>query len=229
MLALIGVRIGTDPRAGPVIAWQRGAWLRAADQANLPEYAINRSCSDVSKSRVDELWARTAGYSIAVDPLSTTGPLVVKGEENAVHDWYLAQGPLPRREPNKVYERFIDATAGEHFIQSRPVIMRGRIPFVYAVHFPRQHWRAEAETFPAHASDFYSPAEVDQMLAFCAALGLEYGELDVLRENGSDRLFVIDANPAPVRPHHMAATDEAAGQRLMADAFADIFAADLAR
>jgi hypothetical protein len=230
MLALIGVRIGTDPRAGgPVIAWRKGAWLRAADQAALPAYAINRSCSDISKSRVDELWASVAGYSVAVDPLVTSGPLVVKGEENAIHDWYLANGPLPRREPGKVYERLIDASAGELFIQSRPVIMRGHVPLVMAIHFPRQHWRAEAETFPAKVADFYTAAEMEQMLAFAAAIGLEYGELDVLRENGSGRLFVIDANPAPVRPHHIAPNEEALMQRKMADAFAEIFAADLAR
>jgi hypothetical protein len=229
MLALLGVRIGTDLRGGPQIAWQRGTWLRPGDADRLQPYAINRACTDVSKGRVDALWASICGYSIAVDPLTTAGPIVVKGEENAAHDWYLADGPLRRREPGKVYERLIDATADDLFIQSRPIIMRDRVPFVYAVHFPRQHWRAQAETFPAQATDFYSATEVGQMLAFCAALGLEYGELDVLRENGTGRLFVIDANPTPVRPHHIAAADEDAGQRLMAEAFGEVFAADLAR
>lgn len=67
------------------------------------------------------------------------------------------------------------------------------------------------------------------MLAFTAAIGLEYGELDVLRENGTGRLFVIDANPAPVGPHHISSRDEATTQRQMADAFEEVFAAELAR
>jgi hypothetical protein len=229
ILGLLGVRIGRDLRDGPQIAWQRGTWLRPAEVAQLAHYAINRACTDVSKSRVDELWASIAGYSIAVDPLTTHGPLIEKTEQNALHDWRIVNGPLRRRRPGKVYERLIDATAGEHFIQSRPVIMRGRVPLVYRVVFPRQHWGAEAETSPSHTGEFYSTAEVELMLAFAAAIGLEYGELDVLRDNSSGRLFVIDANPTPVRPHHIAPEHEASTQRQMADAFAEVFAADLAR
>ena len=229
ILALLGVRIGRDLDGGPQIAWQRGTWLTPPEVAQLSTYAINRGCTDVSKSRVDELWAAICGFSIAVDPLVTQGRLIEKTEENALHDWRIVNGPLRRRQPGKVYERFIDATAGQHFIQSRPVIMRGHMPLVYRIQFPRQHWGAQAETFPAKVTDFYSEAEVDQILAFCAAIGLEYGELDVLRENGTGRLFVIDANPTPVRPHHIAPEHEASTQRQMADAFAEIFGADLAR
>lgn len=229
MLGLIGVRIGSDLRAGPQIAWQKDTWLDPADQARLPTYAINRGCSDVSKSRVDALWASVAGYSLSVDPLVTEGPMVVKSDLNARHDWRPVNGPLRRREPGMVYERFIDATVGDLFIQSRPVIMRRHIPLVYAVHFPRQHWHAEAEPFPSQTSEFYSAAETDLILDFTDALGLEYGELDVLRDNATGQLFVIDANPTPVRPHHITAEDEATTQRQMADAFAQIFKADLAR
>jgi hypothetical protein len=229
MFGLLRVRIGSDVRAGPQIAWQKDTWLRPADQARLPSYAINRRCSDVSKSRVDALWASAAGYSLIVDPLVTEGPLVVKSELNARHDWRPVNGPLLRREKGMVYQRFIDATAGDLFIQSRPVIMRRHIPLVYAVHFPRQHWRAEAETFPSQTSEFYSAAETEQILDFADALGLEYGELDVLRDNATGQLYVIDANPTPVRPHHIAPADEAATLRAMADAFGGIFAADLAR
>jgi hypothetical protein len=229
MLALLGVRIGSDLRAGPQIAWQKDTWLRPSDQAKLPAYAINRACSDVSKSRVDALWASVAGYSLSVDPLVTAGPMVVKSEKNARHDWRLVNGPLRKREAGMVYERFIDGIVGERYVQTRPVIMRGQIPLAYSVHFPMQHWRAEADTFPLKISDAYSAAEVDLILAFAAAIGLEYGELDVLRETATGRLFVIDANPTPVRPHHIAADDEASMLRQMADAFAEIFKADLAR
>ena len=51
----------------------------------------------------------------------------------------------------------------------------------------------------------------------------------MLRYNATGQLFVIDANPTPVRPHHIAAGDEATAQRQMAEAFAQIFKADLAR
>ncbi|MEP7360536.1 MAG: hypothetical protein ABI744_03045 [Chloroflexota bacterium] len=229
LLALLGVRIGSDLRGGPQIAWQKGTWLRPADQAKLPAYAINRACSDVSKSRVDALWGDLAGYSLSVDPLVSAGPLVVKSDENARHDWRVVNGPLRRRQAGMVYERLIDATVGEHYVQSRPVIMRGHMPLVYEVHFPRHHWRADARMFPGEISAVYSVSEVELILAFAAAIGLGYGELDVLRESATGKLFVIDANPTPVAPHHISPDDEATTRRQMADAFAEIFAADLAR
>jgi hypothetical protein len=170
-----------------------------------------------------------SGYSIAVDPLLTSGPLVEKSEENAVHDWHVVTGPLRRRKPGMVYQHLVDATVGDLYMQSRPVIMRGQIPLHYEVHFPRQHWRADARMFPRDVAEVHSAAEIALILAFATAIGLEYGELDVLRETATGRLFVIDANPAPVRPHHIEPVDEATALRKMADAFADIFGADLAR
>lgn len=229
LLALLGVRIGSDPRGGPQIAWQKGTWLSPADQAKLSAYAINGACSDVSKSRVDALWGDLAGYSLTIDPLVTAGPLVVKSEENARHDWRVVNGPLRGRQAGMVYERLIDGTMGEHYVQSRPVIMRGHIPLLYEARYPRQHWRADARMSPRQIGEVYSAAEIGLILAFAAAIGLEYGELDVLRETATGQLFVVDANPAPVRPHHIAPDDEAATQRRMADAFAEIFASDLAR
>jgi hypothetical protein len=118
---------------------------------------------------------------------------------------------------------------GDIYLQSRPVIMRGQIPLMYEVNFPPRHWHADARMFPARVSDMYSAAEVEMVLAFAAAIGLEYGEIDVLRESATGRLFVIDANPCPVRPHHITPADEASMLRGMADAFGEIFAADLAR
>jgi hypothetical protein len=229
MLELIGMRIGNDTHSGPQIAWQRGTWLNPADQARLPEYAINRACTDVSKSHVDALWANIAGYSITVDPLVTSGRMIEKSEENAVHQWRAVNGPLPRRRPGMVYERFIDAVVGEHFVQSRPVIMRGQIPLMYGVHFPRQHWHADAVMFPIEIGDVYSPDEVALILAFAAAIGIEYGEFDVLRATAPGRIFVIAANPPPARPHQIPPPPAATTLRRMADAFAEIFAADLAR
>jgi hypothetical protein len=230
VLALIGVRVGDGLRGGPQIAWHTGTQISPTDLAKLPTYAINRSCRDVSKSHVDALWTGVAGYSVSVDPLLTEGPLVIKSEENGAHDGRIASGPLRRRQTGMVYQRFIDATVGDVFVQTRPVVMRRAMPLVFEVHMPRPHWHADAiGMFPRQAQELYSGAEIAQLLAFASAVGLEYGELDVLRETATGRLFVLDANPTPVRPHFIAAEDLRTAQRLMADAFSQVFAADLRR
>jgi hypothetical protein len=46
------------------------------------------------------------------------------------------------------------------------------------------------------------------LLRFCAAIALDYGELDVLRDNDSGRIYVVDANRTPIRPRGLAAADE---------------------
>jgi hypothetical protein len=226
MLATLGIRIGHDLASrGAQIAWDTRTWLAEPDLRSLAHNAINRACRDTSKSRVDALWADIAGYSLSVNPLVTAGPLVVKSEKNAAHDGRVVIGPLRRLRPGVVYQRFVDGTVGNIFLQTRPALVGGRMPVVLEIHMPIPHWHADAVLELVRGpADLYSPTEADQILAFAAAIGLEYGELDVLRDTQSGRLYVVDANPTPVRPHFLAPGDEALATRLMADAFADEFA-----
>ena len=45
-----------------------------------------------------------------------------------------------------------------------------------------------------------SEAERSRLLAFSDALHMEYGELDVLRDRGDGRIYVVDANKTPSGP-----------------------------
>ena len=45
--------------------------------------------------------------------------------------------------------------------------------------------------------DVLSKDEQAKILQFCRAIGLDYGELDVLRDNGDGRIYVVDANNTP--------------------------------
>lgn len=226
MLAVLGVRIGVDlRRAGPAIAWHSGTVLTAADKAALPAWSINRSCTDISKSRVDDLWARLAGYSISVDPLRTAGPIVVKSETNGHHDGRIVQGPLRHRRSGVVYQRFIDATVGDVYMEARPVIIGGRMPVALESRMPRPHWAAHAlVTLSRRPAELYSADEIALMLRFASAIGLDYGELDVVRESSTGRLFVLDANRTPTRPHFIPRDAEAEAMALMAATFAEEFA-----
>ena len=35
------------------------------------------------------------------------------------------------------------------------------------------------------------------MSAFCAAMGLDYGKLDIIRDRADQRLYILDANKTP--------------------------------
>ena len=49
-------------------------------------------------------------------------------------------------------------------------------------------------------SNVLSGSEVALCQAFCREIGLEFGELDVLRDKESGRIYIVDANNTPVGP-----------------------------
>ncbi len=230
-LAALEVRIGVDVRtAGPAIAWDTETFLSPAAAAALPIAAINRLCTDISKTRVDALWAELVGYSIEVDPLQTEGPMVVKSDANGRHDGRLIVGPTGRKRAGVVYQRPIDSLIDGEFFEYRPIIMGDRIPIALESRMPFPHWGHHAISTRARpAAELFSPAETDLLLEFTARIGLEFGELDVLREESTGRLYVLDANRTPTRPHYMQAADEKQAYAQMAATFAEAFPQAVAR
>jgi len=48
--------------------------------------------------------------------------------------------------------------------------------------------------------EVFSTTEIDQLQRFCAAMKLDWGGLDVLREQASGRLYVVDVNKTDTGP-----------------------------
>ena len=44
------------------------------------------------------------------------------------------------------------------------------------------------------ASELLSPAEIETFAKFCAAMGLDFGSVDVMRDKHDGRIYVIDVN-----------------------------------
>jgi hypothetical protein len=198
----LGARLTFEPGdAGLNVAWDTGTWFSEAARRRLPTGTLNGECLDISKTTVDRLWADVAGYSIAVDPTTTKGPLVIKPDQNGKRGGRVVDGPLPARESGCVYQRLVDTRVGDRVLQIRPVILRGRIVLVYEKWRPDQQWFKGPElTVPKTVVDFFSDVEVGLLLRFADAIHLDYGELDVVRDAGDGRIYVVDANRTPVRP-----------------------------
>lgn len=201
ILRRLGMRIGFDLRAGgPVMAWDGGTWFDPRDAARLPAGAINGRCLDVSKTTVGRLWGEVAGYALTVDPLTHAGPLVVKSELNGFHDGQIVEGPLAERRPDVAYERFIDSRRDGVVICIRTPIIGGEIPVTMIKWRPEPHWfRGTALQEPRATDSVYSPDEVALLVRFAAAIGMDYGELDVLRDAPTGLIYVVDANRTPTR------------------------------
>ena len=202
ILARLPVRIGHAPGGGSLnFAWDTGTMFRSSMARRLPGDAVNRRCLDISKGNVDRTWASVAGYSISLDPLTTHGPMVEKPEENGRHAGRVIEGPLERPAPGMVYQRLVESLADDgRILQMRVVVIGSQITFVYGKWRPYGNWFKGTElTLPRPANEFMSADEQDLILRFAAAMGLEYGELDTLRDRDG-RLYVVDANRTPVRP-----------------------------
>jgi hypothetical protein len=226
ILARVPARIGHSPGAGSLtFAWDTGTLFRASRARRLPNDAVNGRCLDISKTRVDSTWAQVAGYSISLDPLTTHGQMVEKPDENGRHGGRLVEGPLQRRVPGMVYQKLIDSrTEDGRILQLRVVVIDGQIVFTYGKWRPYPNWFTGTElSLPRPSEEFLSAHEQALILRFAAAMGLEYGELDTLRDQDG-RIYVVDANRTPVRPKGLPPDQERAAYETQAQALARLLA-----
>jgi glutathione synthase/RimK-type ligase-like ATP-grasp enzyme len=67
-------------------------------------------------------------------------------------------------------------------------------------------------------------AEVERLLRFCAFIGLDYGELDVLRDKVDGRIYVVDVNSTPDGPpNHLSGPQSEIALARLGAAFEDAF------
>lgn len=219
MLRVLRMRLGVAPAVGqPTFAWDTGTWFDEDARRRLPHNAINGSCLDVSKSRVDAVWAEVSGYSIQVDPTTNSGRMVVKPEENGAHAGRLVEGPISRRR-GFVYQRFVATRRNGRRLSTRAVIIGPEMPVVL------DYWSAESDIFhgPSHCvatapEEVYTDTERGQILRFAGLVGLDFGELDILRDEESGRIYVIDANRTSFMPALLSLADLRRSYRAMVPA-----------
>jgi hypothetical protein len=206
IMTRLGLRAGFEPRPEqPSIAWESHTWLTPRQVARLPENAINRLCTDISKTRVATLWEEVAGYPFVVDPLTATGQFVTKPEANGKHAGQILTGPIAKRRTGWTYQKLVDCRIDGQIHQMRAMVAGGHVALAY------EKWRPEPEWFsgtrisvPRTPNELFSADEQALLLRFAARLDLDYGELDILRDEPTGLIYVVDANRTPTRPYHLA-------------------------
>jgi hypothetical protein len=177
----------------------------------------------VRKEHVDSLFAELFGYDIRIDPRSHSGLCLRKSNENGTHDGSLIRCPIPAIEPGFVYQKVIDNTVEAGLVEDLRVPICGElIPFVIRAR------REAADRFAVRSrtvhcyrtSDVLTAGEVRLILAFCRTIGLDFGELDVLRDRHDGRIYIVDANPTPWGPPaEIAWSHQSFALRALAEAF----------
>ena len=185
---------GAPPPPSPPAGWLRGA--------------LNGGSREPDKRTVERVFGETFGYPLAVDPTAHRGPCVAKSNRGSTHDGRVVECPIPAADPALAYELLVDNRAGpgaDAVVDLRVPVVGGEVPFVYLKYRPlgARFGNANSAVALAEPGDVLLDGELERLGAFCQALGLDLGELDVLRDRGSGRVYVVDANPTawgPPRP-----------------------------
>ncbi len=150
------------------------------------ECSANQGCYDVSKTRVSLLWELVSGQEFYLDPKQHKGIAVEKSDKQYTHDGRLVDCPMEPIE-GKVYQKFINP---KPFIEHR-VFYHWGVDFVFNK-LKTDIWGWKGEISYHEPEEIFNATEIKQIDDFCTLFGLDFGELDVLRDETG--IYVIDVN-----------------------------------
>ncbi len=164
---------------------------------------INLHCTDISKDLIQKKFEEVFGYKFEIDPTAYKGVCLEKNDINATHDCNIIECPIAETRPGYVYQKLINNKAANGlFLDIRTPIFGNTIPHLY-LKFSKQESRF-ASGSDLHAcvdvSEQFTDSEVGKILAFCRAISLDYGELDIVRDATDNLLYIVDANSTPIGP-----------------------------
>jgi len=233
MLKYAGIELTNDPEEDYFLAIKWAPWslfeitpeLRARIKT-CP--IINDTHFNCRKSIVAAHFEKVFGYGLDIDPLTYQGVCVMKSEKNASHDGTLVQCPADERKPDVVYQRLVDNVVyGDYVVDIRVPVLGPRMPFAYlkyrtvACRFANQN--AYARITPIETQ--FSAERLCLLKQFAESIGLQYGEIDVLRDATDGRIYVVDVNNTPYGPpNHIEPADHDQAVRILAGEFLQQFA-----
>lgn len=191
-------------------------------------HVINYECMDIAKKRVDALFRDVFGYSLMIDPVTHRGPCLVKSDLNALHDGKIIVAPVREVREDCVYQKLINNAVGETTVQDiRVPVFRNRIPFVYLKYRPseeKDRFRKILHAAVVPVTEVFSGEELSKINTFVERFGLEYGELDILRDNDDGRPYIIDVNNTPFwTPGHLPPEQGWQALKSMGSSFEEVF------
>jgi hypothetical protein len=195
-----GVRVARTPGEAQAAFYFEDATISDPPACDHPR-RFNFDCGDVSKSHVAAVFEQVFGYPLTIDPATWTGPAVEKGEDNGAHDGRIVQCPCPAL-PDRVYQRVVDNADGEHVVDLRTPCVGGAPAMVFIKRRPVRDRFANYNSTVALTTpgEVFSGEELATLERFCAAMKLDWGGLDVLRDRADGRLYIVDVNKTDMPP-----------------------------
>ncbi len=218
VLRYLGYQITTDPqkKCGLAIKWWRAfdgnpfAPVKSMPvikgSKNGGVTVLNHRCNDISKHTVNSTFEEIFGYSQSVDPRKHNGKCVMKLNWNALHKGKVIKCPIRLLDDDFVYQKLVRNENGEGFVEDMRVPVFGnKTPLIYLKYrsvkdrfIDRAHTNTKATI--AEVADLLSDDELYNIHRFCERIGMDYGEVDVLRDRDDGRIYIVDANNTPSGP-----------------------------
>ena len=163
---------------------------------------INYRCRDISKRHVAEVFADVFGYPLQVDPQEHQGLMVRKSNVNALHDGVTIRGPIAEGRREFTYQKLVNNVTEGTLQDIRVPIFGDIIPYCLIKRIPLEHrfTNKEGSATIRELDSVLSGDEIATIKRFCRAIGLDYGELDVLRDFDDGKLYIVDVNNTPYGP-----------------------------
>lgn len=163
---------------------------------------INFDCTDISKSKVNQVFKDVFGYNISVDPKKHHGPMVAKSDENGTHDGQIVNGPENPRK-GLVYQKVIDnRSEGNHVADFRCPTLFGQPLLVFIKERPvgKRFDNLNTKCRIAAPETLFSPGELEKISQFCQKMRLDFGGIDILRDNNDGQIYIVDVNKTDMGP-----------------------------
>lgn len=190
------------------------------------EVAINGRSNDISKRRVQSVFKEVFGYELAVDPATYEGLAVRKSDDNCKHDGEIVECPTSVFSGNDmVYQKLVETDQGDGYCLDHRVPVIGKsIPFVYLKYRPAANrFKSFDRAEIVETDTVLDGAEVEKLLQVAEKLGIQFGEMDVLRDIHDGRLYVVDANHTPSGPPRtLADDDQRSATNILARSYRDL-------
>jgi hypothetical protein len=186
---------------------------------------LNMKCTDISKRKMEAVNLTVFGYPLGINPTSYTGRSCVKSNNNCAHDGRILDCPIrpDLLEESKVYSILVNNVDGDFAVDFRVPFIGGITDFFYEKRRKAVSRFSNTNdfTFVRKTKDFFSLEEIRSLTDFCRSVGLEYGEIDVLRDRDSSRIYVVDVAKTPAGPPNaLSEPDARMAVTRMAEAFA---------
>lgn len=186
-------------------------------------HLINDTGFSDDKRVLQRTFADQFGYALEVDPLVHRGPAVAKSRANATHDGRLIECPIDAVDETLVYQVAVDNVVDGDLAEDLRISIVNYMPVLcYLKYRPTVTRFSNRNTYARVAGvfDVCSQAEFAKLVSFTRTLGLEIGEIDALRDRGTGRLYVVDANNTPSGPpNSIEIRDHDIAIRWLSDAF----------